>query len=160
MAVPRTERAIRAIVVQLQTILVANNYHTNAGTKVCRARRSFTKPDCPALSVFFVSKTPKDGTALATTFNVEIAIDAHVAASQSETGEKLGLLMADVEQCLGAWDCAGGPRDDDGSLGALKYDGATAESRPDGAETEAVSLKYTVVLMEAKKDPAKKAPRE
>lgn len=160
MATPRIERAIIAIVAQLATILTAGGYHTNAGAKVVRARRSFTKAECPAISVFEVGETPKDGTGRTMVMTVELEIDVHVSCTQEDTGTLLGLAKADVKQCLGAWDCDGGVKDGAGRLGALVYGGATGNAREDGAATESVTLKYSIAITEARKDPAKQAPHE
>lgn len=159
MTTPRTERAIQAIVAQLQTILVASGYHTNAGQHVYRARRSFAKAEAPAISVFFVSKTPANGTARSLQQTVELSIEGHVSADQDETGTQLVLIMADIEKCLGSWDCDNGVKDADGKLGALVFGGATAAERADGSVTEAVQVKVSVVLHEARRDPAKQSDR-
>lgn len=162
-AIPRVERAIIAIVEQLKTITTAAGYHTNSGLRVHRARRSFAANEVnsgPVISVFEVSETPNDGTGRSMTMKVEIAIDAHIRCGQADTGAMLGLVKADIKRCLGAWDCDGGCKDATGKLGTLVYGGATADSRENGGDTEAVSLKYTIAIVEARNDPANKSINE
>jgi hypothetical protein len=154
---PRTERALRAIVERLKTISTAGElYHTDAGASVHRARRSFKPGELPAISVFEVSETTGEGTSTTVLIDFGVAIDVHVKAEQAYTGEQLALAKADIKQALGSWKC----QDADSALGEIVYRGATAGSRQDGASTESVSLQYSVKLKEARADPAKRNPSE
>ncbi|MBK8468090.1 MAG: hypothetical protein IPL32_19935 [Chloracidobacterium sp.] len=52
MADPKDQKIIAAIVTRMQTILTANGYQTNNGTRVADSRPNWDQTELPAISVF------------------------------------------------------------------------------------------------------------
>lgn len=156
MALPRVERAMQAIVTRLQTILTAGGFHTNAGQRVFRARRSFAKPELPAISVWESGEAPKNGSGGILETTVSVAIEIHVLCGQADTGTQLGLAKSDVKQAIGSWARV---EDAGGELGALTYVGAEPGPREDGGASESVRVSYTVLITESRADPSKVTTR-
>ncbi len=162
MALPRLERAVRAIRAQLETSTLEGGYYTDAGAKTFRARRSLDPQDLPCAVVWVLSESTDTGAGGngSMKMTADIGVDFHVKAEQADTGELLELAKADGKRCLLAWDSAGGVRDADGQLGALVYLGATAGPREEGMRSEYVRLNFSLAYRESRRDPSREGARE
>lgn len=156
---PISERVMSALMEQLETITIANGYHTDLGARTYRARRSIDPAQLPAQSLFEEAEVPNNGRveqgADVFTTRLGFSVQAFVPCDVAQTGTQLGLAKADIKQCLMGWAKAnGGVVDDDGKIGALTYRDSTALPRPEGSRCEAVSVSFEVMYQEAFGDPA------
>lgn len=149
------ERIFAAVIARLELIQVANGYHTDAGLKVFRARRSLGKTDLPCVVVWDSGEEPVgesgNGNSRSITVLQRIGVEVHAAADRDETGEVLGLLKEDAKRALLIYD---GLADDDGKLGVVEYEGAEPIPREDGGVSEAIRLNTAMKYPEARGNPA------
>jgi hypothetical protein len=163
MTLPISERAMQAVMAQLQTITMANGYNTDVGSAMFRERISFEIEDLPAGSVFETSEAPAGGSATDNNASMLIghgfAVELHGNPNAEDVGVWIGLARADVKQCLCGW-AAGltnepgrGVRDVDGEIGILLYIGSDRIVRPDGGITSSVNVRFAVTYKEGFGDP-------
>lgn len=122
---------------------------------VLRARRSLGESELPAVVIWEDGETVEggSGSSASMTVTMQIAVEAHVAADQANTGISLSTAKALVKaaMCIGS----GGIADDDGQIGTLTYVSAEAVPRPDGAASEAIALRFIAKFKEAYGDPTR-----
>ena len=150
-----SERCILAIISALTQIHSTNGYYTNAGSNVLRAQGYADIPSLPAIVVWETSKAPYS---LDTNFryvNVElnISVEGHVTASQNTTGVNLSKIEADIWKAVLKSAPAGILKDSDGELGKISWERSDLLNRPDGASSEAVSLKFSIRYKQKYADP-------
>jgi hypothetical protein len=156
---PLSERVMDWAVARLAQIAIADGYETDAGANVSRARRTFGETELPALTVFEESEVPGNGQTSdetdSFTTRLGFAVFAHVVCDQADTGQRLGLMRADVKRALMRPDALGnaGVSDDDGQIGSLIYQGSTAAPREDGASIESVRVSFIAKYPETFGDP-------
>lgn len=151
-----SELVLEAIATQLETILLANGYNTDAGNNVLRADRSPENP--PAIVVWDGGEATEegDGARKGMAMRQVVLVDAHARAARDDTGKVIGALKADVKRCLLRWARNGSIRDVAGLEHgvALKYEGCDTSARADGAQTEWASLRFVATYKEGYGDPA------
>ena len=163
MTLPISERAMQAVMAQLETITMANGYNTDVGSAMFRERISFEIEELPAGSLFETSEAPENGAATDNNASMMIghgfAVELHGDPAAEDVGVWIGLARADVKQCLCSW-AAGltaepgrGVRDADGAIGVLSYIGSDRIIRPDGGITSAVNVRFAVKYKEGFGDP-------
>lgn len=165
MSLPLSERVMRAVLAQLQTITLANGYETDAGANATRSMPGLPLPgELPALLLCETSEVPNSGSATDNRAAMNVAhgfaVEVHVDTESAETAAtELGLARADVKRALCGWagplaaDGGRGVRDADGQIGPLSYLGSDVIEPPAGATTAAINLRFLVTYPEKFGDP-------
>lgn len=147
------ERVLCVIEARLRGILQQDGFATSAGRKVFRALRTLEEADLPALVIWCDGETARgaSGNSASMDMELQITIDAHVAADQDCTGKMLERIRADVKRaCLVG---RGALSDEVGAVGVLTYTGTDMQARSDGGGSEAVAVRFTASYREAYGDP-------
>lgn len=149
----RLDDFVEAAVDRLELILVAGGYNTNAGQRVYRARASIAESEVPCIVVWVGEESGPGATSgRSWTVRTELLIDGFVAANQSNTGQQLELLRADIKRALCTDDRFSDPAG--GNAGAvIGYLGSKGSERVDGATYEGVTCRFALTYTEKKGDP-------
>lgn len=153
-------RAIYALRTRLEAIDGTGAYNTSAGGQIYIARGKVDQSVLPCLIL-----VPGDETAAPTTgdgapsgqsqamrMSFEVNVEGHVTAEQSNTGEQLEYIKADIKRAVLLFDS---PTLADGNfkIGPVGYLGSTPSPRDDGSQTESVQCRFRVTYTEKFGDP-------
>lgn len=154
-------RAIYAIRQRLENIGGGAPYNTEAGQNVFISRATVDKTLLPCVII-----VPGDETAAPTSGDgvpygasqamkivFEIAVEGHIAAEQSNSGEQLEQLKADIKRALLKYDQPQLVYPFNGNIGPIGYIGSSPLPRGDGNATESVQCRFQVVYTEKFGDP-------
>lgn len=153
MSSPLSERAIQSAVALLQNIRISNGYFTDAGLHVLRARRAIEAKDLDAINVWEGAEKPANGDgSVAMQMDLELSVEGHVKASQPDTGMRLGLIKADIKRAL----CSASgalPDTPNRPFAAVVYTGSQPDPRHEFADSEAVTVSFSIRYAEKYGDP-------
>lgn len=160
MSDPIALRALYAMRTRLQAIDGNSPYHTAAGSNIFIARATVDQTLLPCAIIFAGDETatastgdaPPSGQSQAMRVQFDVTVEGHVAAAQSNTGEQLELVKADIKRALLLYAT---PKLTDGGLliGPIAYLGATPLPRADGDVTESVQCRFRITYTEKFGDP-------
>lgn len=160
MSDPIALRALYAIRTRLQAIDGNSPYNTAAGSNIFISRATVDDSVLPCLILWAGDETatassgsaPAAGQSQAMRMSLDINVEGHVSAAQSNTGEQLEKIKADIKRALLLFDQ---PTLKDGlfPIGPLIYVGATPLPREDGDVTESVQCRFRVTYTEKFGDP-------
>jgi len=155
---PMSECVAEALLSQLVTITMSDGYHSDAGTRAARARRTWASADLPALSLFDGGESPDGATGSgkhdSMTMRHVFIVSIFAAAEQEDTGKILGLLAADVKKCLLSWSKDGGMRTALGTAaGPLIYVSMTPQPREEGGTVEGAEITFATIYQEGYGNP-------
>lgn len=153
-------RAIYAMRTRLQAIDGNSPFNTAAGGTVLINRSVVEKGDLPLIVIVPGDETVEpssgggvaDGRSQAVKVQFDVNVEGMVLAEQSNTGEQLEEIKADIKRALMLFD---EPTLKDGlfSIGPIGYLGSTPLPREDGAATESVQCRFRVTYTEKFGDP-------
>lgn len=160
MSDPIALRAQYAMRTRLRAIDGNAPYNTAAGERVYLSRATVEEADLPCLILWAGDETaeassgggPAAGQTQAMRITLDVNVEGHIAAAQSNTGEQLEKIKADIKRALLRY---AEPKLTDGlfAIGPLVYLGASPLPREDGAATEAVQCRFRVTYTEKFGDP-------
>lgn len=160
MSDPIALRAIYAIRTRLQAIDGNSPYNTAAGSNIFISRATVDDSVLPCLIIFAGDETaaPSTGEGVASgqsqamRIALDISVEGHIAAAQSNTGEQLEKIKADIKRALLRY---AEPTLKDGlfAIGPIGYVGASPLPREDGDVTESVQCRFRVTYTEKFGDP-------
>ncbi len=153
-------RAIYAIRTRLTAINGAAPFNTAAGARVYISRATIEKTDLPCLIIVPGDETVEpssgggiaDGRSQAMRVQFDVNVEGIVAAEQSNTGEQLEEIKADIKRACLLFEQQT-LKDDTFSIGPIGYLGSTPLPREDGAATESVQCRFRVTYTEKFGDP-------
>lgn len=153
-------RAIYAIRTRLQAINGSAPYNTAAGSNIFISRATVDDSVLPCLIIFAGDETAApstgegvpSGQSQAMRMTLDISVEGHIAAAQSNTGEQLEKIKADIKRALLLY---AEPTLKAGlfSIGPIGYVGASPLPREDGDVTESVQCRFRVTYTEKFGDP-------
>jgi hypothetical protein len=148
------ERALCVIESRLKQIRTDSGYKTDTGEKILRARRKLSADECPAAVIWDIGDIIDNAGDNRDVLDLEVHVEAHVPANQNDTGVALEAVKADVKRAIRPKDKKGNIADEQGQIGAIRYNGAQCFEREDGAATESITLKFLIRLTEIAGDPS------
>lgn len=158
MNLPLSERALRAIVCRLRKIRQADEYQTDAGRQVFRARRSLDQLELPAIVVWSQAEDYRDGGGgNKVTTDLRVDIEGYVASDEETTGVAMELIKADIKRAIFSEPHAR-LSDEAGDIGPMEMESAVSTARLDGGQSEIVRLSIKVSYPEGTGNPYGKEP--
>jgi hypothetical protein len=151
-----SERVIANLSTLLQSITTANGFETNAGQRVFRARQSIEKREVDCVNVWEGQETPQAASQGRDKMDMRLLvhIEGHVEARRDDTGERLGKIKADIKRAICSGSRNGGlPDPPNRPFATILYLGSEPLPRPDGSDTESVTLTFSINYPEAYGDP-------
>ena len=146
------ERALCEVQRRLKGIRPEDGYATSAGLKIFRARQTLAVADLPAAVIWDAGETVPDPGMSRDVISMQVNVEIHVQADLDDTGENLEAAKADVKRAIRALK-SDVLSDKQGTIGVLKYDGAIAFARKDGAVSESITIKFLALITEVIGDP-------
>lgn len=160
MSDPIALRALYAMRTRLQAIDGNSPYNTAAGSNIFISRATVEPEQLPCLIIFAGDETAApttgegvpSGQSQAMRIVLDVTVEGHIEAAQSNTGEQLEKIKADIKRALLRF---AEPTLKDGlfAIGPLGYLGATPLPREDGDKTESVQCRFRVTYTEKFGDP-------
>jgi hypothetical protein len=149
-------RALNAVMARLTAGLPA----TSPSYKVLLCKRAIDVDDLKAVVVFEGDEAaestqegaPADGRTRSIKVRLDVNIEAHVPATHATAGAALATAKADIKKAVLKYE-EQTLKDADGDIGPIAYLGSTALPKPDGANSEAVLLRFQVAYAEGFGDP-------
>ena len=145
MSDPIALRAQYAMRTRLRAIDGNAPYNTAAGERVYLSRATVEEADLPCLILWAGDETaeassgggPAAGQTQAMRITLDVNVEGHIAAAQSNTGEQLEKIKADIKRALLRFD---EPKLMDGlqAIGLISYLGVSSFPREDGVVSEVV----------------------
>ncbi len=153
-------RAIYAIRTRLQAIDGNSPFNTAAGGTVLINRSTVEKADLPLVVIVPGDETVEpssgggfaDGRSQAMKVQFDINVEGMVLAEQSNTGEQLEEIKADIKRAMLLF-AEPTLKDGNFAIGPIAYLGSTPLAREDGAATESVQCRFRVIYTEKFGDP-------
>jgi len=158
MNLPLSERALRAIECRLRKIREADEFHTDAGRQVFRARRSLDQVELPAVVIWEQAEDYRDGKgATKVSTDLRIDIEGYVPSDEETTGAAMGLIKADIKRAIFS-EPHGRLSDEAGDIGGMTMESAISTARLDGGQSEIVRLSIKVTYVEGIGNPNGQEP--
>lgn len=148
MSIPIAERALREIACRLRKISEADEFHTDAGKRVFRARRSLDMVQLPAIIVWAQAEDYRgDPNSSKTTTDLRVDIEGYVPSEDDCTGTAMELIKADIKRAIFSEPHAR-LSDESSDIGPMQMDSAVSTARMDGGQAEIVRLSIRVTYIE------------
>jgi hypothetical protein len=158
MNLPLSERALRAIECRLRKIRQSDEFQTDAGRQVFRARRSLDQLELPAIVIWSQAKDYRnDANASKTSTDLRVDIEGLVPSDQENTGEAMELIEADIKRAIFSEPHAR-LSDEAGDIGGMQMESSVSTARLDGGQSEIVRLSIAVTYVEGIGNPYGKEP--
>lgn len=158
MNLPLSERALRAIVCRLRKIRQADEYQTDAGRGVYRARRSVDQVELPAIVVWAQAEDYRgDANSNKTNTDLRVDIEGYVPSDDETTGSAMELIKADIKRAIFS-EPNGRLSDEAGDIGPMFMESVVSTARLDGGQSEIVRLSIRVTYVEGIGNPYGKEP--
>lgn len=158
MTLPLSERALCEIVCRLKKIRQADEYQTDAGRGVYRARRSVDQVELPAIVVWSQAEDYRgDANGNKTNTDLRVDIEGYVPSDDETTGSAMELIKADIKRAIFS-EPNGRLSDEAGDIGPIFMESAVSTARLDGGQSEIVRLSIRVTYVEGLGNPYGKEP--
>jgi hypothetical protein len=157
-ALPLSERALREIECRLRKIREADDYHTDAGRQVFRARRSLDQVELPAVVIWSQAKEYRnDANGNKTSTDLRVDIEGFVPSDHESTGEAMEFIEADIKRALFS-EPHSRLSDEAGGIGPMQMESSVSTARLDGGQGEIVRLSIKITYVEGIGNPSGKEP--
>jgi hypothetical protein len=152
------DRALRAIECRLRKIRQADEFQTDAGRQVFRARRSLDQLELPAIVVWSQAEDfrnePSANKALT---DLRVDVEGYVPSDDETTGEAMELIKADIKRAIFSEPNAR-LSDEAGDIGSMQMESTISTARLDGGQAEIVRVAIRVSYAEGIGNPYGKEP--
>lgn len=157
-ALPLSERALREIVCRLRRIRLGDDYHTDAGRRVHRARRSLDQMELPAVVVWSQAEDFRnEASANKALTDLRVDVEGYVPSDDETTGEAMELIKADIKRAIFSEPNAR-LSDESGDIGTMQMESTISTARLDGGQAEIVRVAIKVSYPEGIGNPYGKEP--
>lgn len=155
------QEIIAAIQSRLMDIDGTGSYNTTAGDFIALSWQKIDPENVPCIFVLpgeeSATASSGDGVPSGATSAMriawDIAVEGHVAANQSNTGEQLEMVKADIKRAMLRYTEPSLVNTVGKKLGVVGYLGSTPAPREEGAITESVQCRFRITYTEKYGDP-------
>lgn len=158
MNLPLSERALREIACRLRRIRSADDFQTDAGRSVYRARRSLDQVELPAIVVWSQAEDFRaDANSNKTATDLRVDVEGYVPADEETTGTAMELIKADIKRAIFSEPHAA-LSDEAGRIGTMAMESTVSTARLDGGQSEIVRLSIRITYVEGIGNPYGQEP--